>query len=346
MSNTNKNKSEINFSNPSSAEITNTQLPSTKSQNKTQLTHSLLLLLTAIIWGSSFVAQSQGLETIGPFAFTVLRMPLGTLILIPFIIFEYFHNKKIFRQHNEGTAANELHKLYKRSVLYGIPCGVILAIAGNLQQLGMLHASAGKAGFVTAFYIVLVPVMGIFLKKKTSLLTWIAVAIAMVGLYFLCIGRAGIGGIDPYDFFILGCALVFTCHIHYVDHFGKYTSGLVMSATQFLVACIVSIPFVFLVDQNIFHMYFTWENIQPGVISILYSGLMSCGVAYTLQIIGQKGVNPTLASILMSLESVTSVIAGFFILHQKMTPDQLIGCLIMFAAVILAQIPMPAKKNT
>ncbi len=311
----------------------------TINKNNTQFKHSMILLLTALIWGTSFVAQSTGLKLIGPFSFTALRMPLGAAVLIPFICAEYHRNKQAFIKHDSKNASYNLKKLYKDSIYAGIPIGILLSIASNLQQLGMLHASAGKAGFITAFYIVLVPIFGIFLHKKTGLITWISVFTALIGLYYLCIGHSKISNIDIFDIFLLCCAIFFSLHILTVDKIGSRTSGLVMSATQFIIAGLISIPFIFLIDKHLLNMPLTITNISKAAIPIGYSGLLSCGAAYTLQIIGQQGVNPTLASLIMSLESVTSAIAGFFILNQKLTKDQLTGCIIMFAAVILAQLP-------
>ncbi|MBQ9278446.1 MAG: DMT family transporter [Lachnospiraceae bacterium] len=312
------------------------------------LRNSFLLLLTAIIWGTSFVAQSAGMEYIGPFTFSVTRYILGGTILIPVILFMNNLNKKSRLKDgiSEDDIRNEDKEVFKRSVKYGIVCGVILCAASNFQQMAMLHASAGKAGFITAFYIILVPIVGIFLKKKTSPIIWFCVLLALVGLYFLCIGRGGEYVFEISDVQLLMCALIFSFHIIFVDYANtKKINGVIISSTQFYTAAIISAFFVYPMDGVVYDMMPAMDLIIKAVPSILYSGIMSCGVAYTLQIIGQKDVNPTVASLIMSLESVVSAISGFLILGQKMSVDEIIGCIIMFVAIILAELPVGKKKR-
>lgn len=292
-------------------------------KNNTQLTHSLILLLTAIIWGTSFVAQSAGMQTVGPIIYNSIRMFLGGIVLIPIIIIR-----------NRLTRT----KLQKKAIRKGIIAGIILCVASNLQNVAMIDASAGKAGFMTALYIILVPILGIFMKKKTSVLTWISVLLAIIGLFFLCIGRGGDLKLVPSDMLLLGCALFFSFHILFVDSLDKSIDGLTLSSTQFITTGITSIPFIYFIDILIFNRIPSAEVLWNARLAIFYSGFMSCGVAYTLQVIGQKGVNPTLASLIMSLESVVSAISGLIILKQKLSVDETIGCIIMFTAVILAQI--------
>ena len=306
-----------------------------KSERHTQFTHSLILLITAIIWGTSFVAQSAGMQLVAPVIYNCIRMFLGGLILIPIIL---IRNKMLNKQ---GKAIDNT----RISIKYGIAAGVILCIASNLQNVAMINTSAGKAGFMTAFYIVLVPVVGIFVKKKTTILTWFSVFIALVGLYFLCIGRDNDFVFEPSDILLIGCALFFSFHILYVDTVSKKIDGLTLSCTQFLISGLISIPFIFIVDVLILHMPVSMEAISAAWWPIAYSGFMSCGVAYTLQVIGQKGVNPTLASLIMSLESVVSAISGLIILNQRLTYDETLGCIIMFTAVILAQLPTKSKSD-
>ncbi|MBQ8949770.1 MAG: DMT family transporter [Eubacterium sp.] len=304
-----------------------------KHEQHTQFTHSLILLLTAIIWGTSFVAQSAGMKTVGPLIYNCIRMFLGGLILIPIILIRIQICKK----------SGKPIKNIKLSIKRGLIAGIILSAASNLQNVAMIDASAGKAGFMTALYIILVPVLGIFIGKKTSILTWISVILALIGLYFLCIGRGGAFYFAPSDILLMGCALFFSFHILYVDKVSNDIDGLTLSCTQFIVTGIISIPFIFLVDVLILHMNPSIETLTDAWLPICYSGFMSCGVAYTLQVIGQKGVNPTLASLIMSLESVVSAISGLIILNQRMTTDETIGCIVMFTAVILAQLPTPGK---
>ena len=312
------------------------------------LRNSFLLLLTAIIWGTSFVAQSAGMEYIGPFTFSVTRYILGGTILIPVIIFMNNLSKK--SRLKDGISEDDIRiedkEVFKRSVRYGIVCGIILCAASNFQQMAMLHASAGKAGFITAFYIILVPIVGIFFKKKTSPIIWFCVLLALVGLYFLCIGRGGEYVFEISDVQLLMCALIFSFHIIFVDYANtKKVNGVIISSTQFYTAAVISAFFVYPMDGVVYDMMPAMDLIIKAAPSILYSGIMSCGVAYTLQIIGQKDVNPTVASLIMSLESVVSAISGFLILGQKMSVDEIIGCVIMFVAIILAELPVGKKKE-
>lgn len=317
------------------------------TKNNKSLRNSFLLLLTAIIWGTSFVAQSAGMEYIGPFTFSVTRYILGGTILIPVIFFMNNLSKK--SRLKDGISEDDIRRedkeVFKRSVRYGIVCGIILCAASNFQQMAMLHASAGKAGFITAFYIILVPIVGIFLKKKTSPIIWFCVLLALVGLYFLCIGRGGEYVFEISDVQLLMCALIFSFHIIFVDYANtKKVNGVIISSTQFYTAALISAFFVYPMDGVVYDMMPAMDLIIKAAPSILYSGIMSCGVAYTLQIIGQKDVNPTVASLIMSLESVVSAISGFLILGQKMSVDEIIGCVIMFVAIILAELPI-GRKN-
>ncbi len=312
------------------------------------LRNSFLLLLTAIIWGTSFVAQSAGMEYIGPFTFSVTRYILGGTVLIPVILFMNNINRKsrIKDGISEVDIKREEKYVFKLSVKYGIVCGVILCAASNFQQMAMLHASAGKAGFITAFYIILVPVVGIFMKKKTSPVIWFCVLLALIGLYFLCIGRGGSYEFEISDVQLLICALIFSFHIIFVDYANtKKVNGVIISCTQFYTAAIISAVFLYPMDGLVYDMIPSMDLIIKAAPSILYSGIMSCGVAYTLQIIGQKDVNPTVASLIMSLESVVSAISGFLILGQKMSLDEIIGCIVMFVAIILAELPIGKKKE-
>ncbi len=305
-------------------------------EKNNSLRNSFLLLLTAIIWGTSFVAQAAGMEYVGPFTFSVVRYILGGLVLIPVICF--------IRKRQENPADLKL------SIKHGIVCGIILTAASNFQQLAMLRASTGKAGFITALYIILVPVIGIFFRKKTSPLIWVCVVLALVGLYFLCIGRGNSYSFEISDVQLLACSAMFSIHILYIDHANeKGVDGVVMSSTQFLTAAVISMIFVYPVDAGIYGMAPSFELIKNAFPSLCYSGFMACGVAYTLQIVGQKDVNPTIASLIMSLESVVSAISGFLILHQKMSVDEVIGCVIMFAAIILVELsksPVFMKKRS
>ncbi len=325
-----------------------------KQEHKNNPRHCALLFLTAVIWGTAFVAQSAGMEKVGPFTFNTVRFFLGSATLLPFICIRL---RKTLRRSGEtaapadmqihGTAGADARKKQLRTTgIAGICCGILLAVAANLQQIAMLEAPAGKAGFLTALYIVLVPILGLFLKKRTSVFSWIGVAVAVVGLYFLCIGWGGEFRFRASDLLLLGCALVFAFHILTVDHFNeKGVDGIRLSCIQFFTAGIFSLPGMLLLDPQVFQRAVSLRVIWEAKLPILYAGVLSCGVAYTLQVIGQKGVHPTLASMIMSLESVTSVIAGMLILSQMLSTDELIGCVLMFAAILLSELPSGKKAE-
>lgn len=288
---------------------------------KEQIKGSLLLFLAAIIWGVAFVAQSVGMDYVGPFTFNCVRTLIGGLVLIPCIV---FLNRGKVKKKTDFTEK-------KRLLLGGICCGVALTTGSTLQQFGIMYTTVGKAGFITAFYIIIVPILGLFLGKKCGLSVWISVVIALAGLYFLCITDGfSIGKGDIYVF--LG-AIAFSIHILVIDHFTQFNDGVKMSCIQFFVCGILCfVPMMLFEHPEISMILLAWKP-------ILYAGVMSCGVAYTLQIVGQKNMNPTVASLILSLESVTSVIAGFLVLHQNLSHRELIGCGLMFVAIVLAQLP-------
>lgn len=289
------------------------------------LKNSLFLLLAATIWGIAFVAQSVGMDYVGGFTFNAVRSIIGALVLFPVIL--VFGNKKEERAFSE----EEKKASRKTLILGGISCGTCLCLASNFQQFGIKYTSVGKAGFITACYIVIVPIIGIFLKKKCSPYIWAAVAMALAGLYLLCITDGF--SIGTGDFLVLICAFIFSVHILMIDHFSPMVDGVKLSCIQFLVCGILSgIPALIFENPQISSILAAW---QP----ILYAGVMSCGVAYTLQIVGQKNMNPTVASLILSLESCISVLAGWVLLNQKLSFKEILGCFIMFAAIILAQLP-------
>lgn len=293
---------------------------------KTKVRNSCLLFLTACIWGSSFVAQSVGMDYIGPYTFNCLRFLIGGLVLLPVIFFSR-HRKKDQKDRSKDRTLQK-----KEMLCGGIVCGVVLCIASTLQQIGIIYTTAGKAGFLTAMYIVLVPVLGLFLKRKAGLQLWISVGLALLGLYLLCM--KGAFSLNGGDVLLILCAVGFSVHIMVVDYFSPKLDGMILSCIQFLVAGLISGIGILLSEQ------FDWHMVLLAAKPILYSGVLSCGVGYTLQVIAQKGLNPTVASLLMSLESVVSVIAGFLVLHEVLSGRELLGCVFMFAAVILAQIPV------
>ncbi|MDD3429775.1 MAG: DMT family transporter [Oscillospiraceae bacterium] len=296
---------------------------------QTKTTSSLMLLLTALIWGSAFVAQSAGMAYVGPFTFNTLRNLIGGFVLIPSIALLDRLNKKSPGIWGDGAKQNK-----KDLLLGGVLCGVVLAVAGSLQQIGIVYTTVGKAGFITALYIIIVPILGIFLGKKVQPMVWASVGIATVGMYLLCITESF--SISKGDFFVVLCALAFSVHILIIDHFTQKVDGVRMSCIQFLVAGILCAFPAMAIEQPSFPMIM---GQGPAIVSILYAGVMSSGVAYTLQVVGQKGINPAVASLILSLESVFAVLCGWLILGQQLTARELLGCAFVFCAIILAQLP-------
>ncbi len=310
---------------------------------KNSIKNTGMLFLAALIWGFAFVAQSAGMEYVGPFTFNAVRCIIGSLVLVPVALLYKPEEsngdgtKKSTRVEDE-TVKGSWFSRNKTLLLGGVSCGIFLGVATNLQQIGIMTTSVGKAGFLTALYIVLVPIAGLFFKKKCPATVWIGVVCSFAGLYLLCM-TGGSFSLATGDLLLLGCAVVFTGHILVIDYFAPKVNGVWMSCIQFLTAGIISaIPMLFTETP-------TWEGIFAAKLPILYAGVMSCGVAYTLQILGQKNYNPTVAVLILSLESCFSVLGGFLILHETLTARELCGCALMFAAIILAQLPGKRSKN-
>ena len=298
-----------------------------------QMRQVVFPILAAFIWGTAFVAQDLCADSIGAFAFNATRYFIAVLaLLVVILISDKLKKNKPTLTAQEKKAAN------KQLWLGGLCCGAALAIASNFQQAGLVAGTdAGKAGFITALYVVLVPVFGLFFKRKVSLPTWIAVVLSVVALYLLCI--KGDFSLAPGDLLVLVCAVCFAVHILVIDHFTAYCDGVKLSCLQFLFAGIISTICMFIFEDVDF------AAILSCALPLLYVGIFSCGVGYTLQILAQKDSNPTVVTILLSLESAFAVIAGAIILKQQMTVREYIGCAIMFAAVILAQIQFPARQK-
>lgn len=284
-----------------------------------EIKSSLLLFLAAVIWGVAFVAQSVGLDYVGPMTLNGSRFLLGGAVLLPLIY---------FRQKRQGEEAGKEKKQWKTTLLGGLGCGLALCIASSLQQYGIQYTTVGKAGFITALYIVIVPVLGIFFGKKAGPLVWAGVILAIIGFYLLCITESS--GINKGDILVFLCAVCFSFHIMTVDYFAPKIDAVKLSCIQFFVSGILCTTAAFILEKP------SWEQIMAGAVPILYAGVLSCGVAYTLQIIGQARVKPTVASMILSLESVISVLAGWLILKESLSGRQLLGCILVFAAVILA----------
>lgn len=296
-------------------------------KNKT-IRNSLLLIITAFIWGSAFVAQSAAGDSVSPYSFNFTRMLIGSIVLLPVIA---FLDKK-------DPSRRPLTKEAKKTqLLGGLCCGIILFIAGTLQQVGIyMGCSAGKAGFLTAFYIILVPILGLFFHRKCKLNIWISVILALVGLYLLCITESFTFMFS--DILVILCAVSYSVHILVVDHFSPLVDGVRMSSMQFFVAGILSGIFMIFTEMHDIDIWLAQFSSIDAWIPILYAGVMSCGVAYTLQIIAQNGLNPAIASLLMSLESVFAVLTAWVIQHSVLSARELIGCVLMFIAIILAQL--------
>ncbi len=308
--------------------------------NKKTTRNSLILVLTAFIWGVAFVAQREGGGETGPYTFIFLRYIIGGTVLLPVI-------KLLDKAGVSKETVPQTKEDKKLLIKGGICCGCCLGVASIFQQVGMyMGTPAGKAGFLTACYIVLVPILGLFLKKKCGLNVWLAVGITVIGLYLLCMN--GSLKMQTGDILVLCCSLVFAMHILTIDNFiNKNVNGVRMSCIQFYTASLFGLFPMFFIELHgsfsevpaMLATAFTGK----ALISLLYAGVMSSGVAYTLQIIGQKDVNPTVASLIMSLESVFSVLAGWAILHESLSLKELFGCALIFAAITLAQLPQKNK---
>ncbi len=296
-----------------------------------QLRGSILLLITAVIWGTAFVAQSKGMDYVEPFTYNSIRTLIGGIVLVPIIIIFRTADKKHFHK----GVPNEHSKATVRG---GICCGILLFIASSFQQYGISITTAGKAGFITALYVVIVPILGIFLKRKTGLKVWVSVVIAVTGFYLLCI-HDGLR-LSKGDLYVLICAFFYAVHILAVDFFNeKNADGMIMSCIQFFTAGILMGICMLIFEEP--HI----ADILSAKYTILYTGIMSCGAAYTLQIIGQKTTPPALATLLMSLESVFAALSGRLFLSEKMSAKELTGCILVFTAVISAQISFSKPKT-
>lgn len=288
---------------------------------KISLKSSFLLLLAAFIWGIAFVAQSVGMDYMGPLSFNGARFLMGSAVLLPLIISRRKKNKRL------GIKPADT----KTTITGGICCGLALCSAALFQQYGIMYTTVGKAGFITTLYIILVPFFGIFLKKRIPGKVWIGAIAAAAGMYLLCMSeKLALGKGDTLVFI---CAVLFSIHILVIDYFSPKADGVELSCIQFFTAGVVGCIGALIFEQP--HL----QNFISGIIPLAYAGIFSSGVAYTLQIIGQKDMDPTVASLILSMESVFSVLAGWIILQQALNGRELFGCVLVFAAVILVQLP-------
>ena len=293
---------------------------------KFSLKSSLLLFLAAFIWGVAFVAQSVGMDYMGPLTFNGARFLMGSLVLLPFVLLRRKQNKKA------GRAPASL----KTTIIGGVCCGLALCSAALFQQYGIMYTTVGKAGFITTLYIILVPFFGIFLKKRIPGKVWIGAVIAAAGMYLLCMSE-GLA-LSRGDTLVFICAILFSVHILVIDHFSPMADGVELSCIQFLTAGVIGSIGAILFEQP------TLKCLIDGIIPLAYAGILSSGVAYTLQVVGQKDMDPTVASLILSMESVFSALAGWMILHQKLSGRELFGCVLVFMAVILVQLPEKKHK--
>lgn len=305
-----------------------------KGQHNNQLIGSGILLLTAFIWGMAFTAQSTGMDHIEPFTMNCTRSILGGLALLPLIIWQRARAKHAAVPETDnvsGKAADSGNESLRSTVIGGICCGAILAVASSFQQIGICYTSVGKAGFITTLYIVMVPLVGVFWHRKIGRRVWLSVALAAVGMYLLCMNESF--SINPGDVHVFCCAIAFTGHILVIDHFSPKADSVVMSCIQFFTCAVICGVAMILFEEP------TWENIFAAKWSILYAGLLSSGAGYTLQIIGQKRTEPVVASLIMSLESVFAALGGWMILGEKLSGRELLGCAVVFAGIMLVQLP-------
>ncbi|MBQ8613202.1 MAG: DMT family transporter [Ruminiclostridium sp.] len=295
---------------------------------KTQLRGVLMLLLTAFIWGTSFVAQSVGMESVEAFTFNGIRTLMGACVLLPFIM---IRDRLTAKKMTDGQLA-ERKRLNKKTVVYGAVLGIVLCAASNFQQFAFNYSTSGKIAFITAFYMLFVPLIGLIFRKKTPLITWICVAFGFVGLYFLCMNPDDMSAVNKGDILSLICSVIYAVHILLVEKFAPDVDGIKLSCVQFAVSGTISCILMFIFENP------QISAIGNAILPILYSGIMSCGLAYTFQIVGQKYTEATVASLLMCMESVFGVLSGAVVLHEILSGREIIGCVIMFAAIILSQL--------
>lgn len=304
-------------------------------------------MLTSFIWGSAFVAQSSGMDYVGPYTYNMARNVLAFLFLIP-VIYVIGKKKGVTGNAGSGTGIDDAASgeanwksilLPDRTTLVGgIYCGLVMAVASSLQQIGITMTTAGKAGFITALYIILVPLMGVFIGKKIPRIIWFCVVLAMTGFYLLCV-KEGFS-ISKGDILVLFCSVGFSVHIMTIDHFtSKGVDGVKMACIQFAVAAIVMTPVMFALENP------SVSGLLSAWMTIAYAGILSSGVGFTLQIVAQKDTDPTTATLIMSLESVFAAVSGCLFLNEVLLPKEILGCILVFVAVILAQVPLPVKSK-
>lgn len=306
-------------------------------EKKTNLKGVIILLITAVIWGASFVSQSVGAESVEPFTFMAIRTLLGATFLLPFIIVR----DKIQAKNMTKEELFIRKRQNKKTLFYGALVGIFLACATNIQQYAFNYSTAGKIAFITAIYMFFVPIAGIFMKKKIPLVTWICVFFGFVGLYLLCFKNEENFVVNRGDVLTVFCALFFTGQILLIERFAKKCDGIKLSCVEFYTAGLITLILMLIFNHP------EWEKIKECAPSILYSGIMSCGIAYTLQVVGQKYCEATVACLIMCMESVFAVLSAAIFLHEMLTPREISGCAVMFMAIVISQISdsIRSKKN-
>lgn len=295
---------------------------------KTQFKGVLMLLLTAFVWGASFVAQSVGMNSVDAFTFNGIRLLMGATVLLPVIFIRDGLKRKELTPEERTT-----FKIFdKTTLIYGSLLGLILAVATNFQQFAFYYSDSGKIAFISAFYMFFVPFFGLFIKKRPPLITWICVGLGVVGLYFLCIVPGTSITINKGDILTIICSMFFALQILAIEKFAPHVDGIKLSCLQFAVAGIISCILMFIFETP------KMDAILSATMPLLYSGVMSCGLAYTFQILGQKYTEATIASLLMCMESVFGVLCGAVLLHETLTVREILGCVIMFIAIIISQL--------
>ena len=293
---------------------------------------SVAMIAATVLWGVAFSAQSSGMKFIDPMLFTALRSVTGVIALIGVIVLlDLFRLKKVTLW---GTAADKDSR--KELLTGGFWCGVVIAAASICQQIGVKYTSAGKTGFLTALYIIIVPVLGIFLKRKTNPILWFAVFLGLAGSYLLC---GGAGSIGKGELFVIACAFIYSIHILVIDHYAPNCDCTRLSCIQFIVASILAVTASKAAQEP-----WIWQKIVESAPFWLFCGVGSSAIAFTLQMVSQKYLHPVTATLLMSLESVFAVLGGWLFLNEKLSPSELAGCAIIFSAVLIAQIPVGKKQ--
>jgi drug/metabolite transporter (DMT)-like permease len=295
--------------------------------------HIFMLFLATIFWGTTFVAQRIGAEHVGAYTYLAGRSWIAVVFLTPVVhAFDRFHDRR-GTDNRRPRSANARKQL----ILASITAGVALCAASAAQQIGVAYTTASKAGFITALYVVLVPILSIFIGKRPSAHIWACVALALVGMYLLCI-TGGDLKLQIGDAYELACALLFAVEILLVYHFSPLVDGVRLSRMMFLVVAVLSTVLMFVLESP------TWESVRAALPAIAYAGIISSGIGYTLQILGQEGVNPTVASLVMSFESVFSALSGWLVLGERLNPRELTGAALMFVDILLSQVEIRPKR--